>query len=459
MEPGSGGGGGGGGGGGAANDSAGHPHLNHGAPSMTCTYVDFVVLGAVFILYALWWSVQTARVFFYVRWKHAEFRSALVYPCSKRRWKQLAQTAVEICILVCALLVVTNYRQVPQTQWTDGSSSSSSGGSGGGSRGSSSSGSSSRAVISGAGGSGVGGGVLRNVSGGVGVGGVVGVGVGVQQSDKDGMFQLRSCIVLVALVLSCLVGAALQQQQHQQQQQQHRHQGSTCIPGLVMPRGLDYIMLAFAFGVEAILFGHYVMDDDGGGGGAWGRRGAVGGSETFASVGENLVTYCAVVTSVLSVLELHYRHQVAFPFARSFVTLVQGTWLCQYGAVACSSSPYKWDPTEYNVGVLSTCFAGHAMMGLTVTFAVWCAVQRMTIASAGGAAAAAAVASAASERSRCCCCCLLCGCDGRRCPPAFLLLPPPVVGHLDRSNDVFLENRVHFDYRVLDRIGDSDNNE
>ncbi|XP_029651220.1 uncharacterized protein LOC115224456 [Octopus sinensis] len=313
--------------GGSDAPASGSGSSNNSNTELACAYIDFLILGVMFILYSLWWTVQTTRIFFFMRWKHVEFHSSLVYPCSKQRWKQLIQSFIEICLIICGLLLVTNYRHVPGINWVGG-----------------------------------------------------GAGAGAELNDaKNSMLKLRSCIILVAFGLSCLVNIGSQ----------------TCTYSL--PQGLDYCIFIFAFGVEAILFGHYVMDDE--------------RDDSLASIGENLVTYCAIMTVVVTILEFHYRNQVVFPFVRSFVTLVQGTWLCHYGTIICS--PYKWDITDYNISILSTYFAAHGMANFIVIFIIWLITYKLAL----------------TDR----CCCL------------------PVS--LEKTNEVFLENRVHFNYHMLDRLG------
>lgn len=276
-----------------------------------CNYIEFIIPGAMFLFYGIWWILQLSRVYYHTRWKHIDFRSSLIYPCSKQGCKQSVQSWIQLILILIAISVI-----VTGTRHLD-------------------------------------------------------------SQGKTNMQMMRTCIILSAFGVSCLVNITAQ------------------FFANSVPPGLDYCFFLFAFVVEGILFGHYVFNE----------------TESLSSAAENLVTYCAVITVIVTVLELHYQSHVIFPFLRAYVTFIQGTWLCHMAHIFCS--PSRWETNTDNVEVVSIYFVVHSMTDFIAVCVIWLIVYRLAL----------------HDR---------CGC-----------LPV----NLDKSNEVFLENRVHFDYHILDRLG------
>lgn len=83
---------------------------------VNCNYLDFVIPGVMFLLYGLWWVLQLTRVYYHTRWKHLDFHSSLVYPCSKQGCRQSVQSWIQLILILSALSVVMTSSRHPDSQ-------------------------------------------------------------------------------------------------------------------------------------------------------------------------------------------------------------------------------------------------------------------------------------------------------------------------------------------------------
>ena len=124
---------------------------------------------------------------------------------------------------------------------------------------------------------------------------------------------------------------------------------------------LEYVMIAMALTVEAILFKFHLVERD--------------MLDTTIHV---LLVYSIYGCIILILAEMVFRKQVLLALGRAFFMLLQGTWFCQvafilYSPIPDQSGVYntKWDHDNHEDIMLTTCiFTWH--MGGVFLFSLSC---------------------------------------------------------------------------------------
>lgn len=128
----------------------------------------------------------------------------------------------------------------------------------------------------------------------------------------------------------------------------------------------------------------------------------------------SLTACIAVSCMVITVLEAVRSDQVLWPIARSYLFLWQGTWLLHVSLLTQDRLPSQGAEVDRDsVALFSMFFAWHGAVNFFIALCLWLLVGKLA--------------------------------DKNCCPCAE-------SGRLGRTDDIFLENRVPFNYSVLDRI-------
>ncbi|KAG8225795.1 hypothetical protein J437_LFUL005602 [Ladona fulva] len=136
-----------------------------------------------------------------------------------------------------------------------------------------------------------------------------------------------------------------------------------------LPPDLDYVAAFLAFAAEGFIFFNHLH-----------RR-------TPMDIQIHMMLFVAIVACALAVLlELKYRRNVLAALARSYFTLLQGTWFFQVGFILYPPFPFleKWEETNHKQMMVTTLLftwhaAAHVVVVLGIGFWVFLQVEKISV--------------------------------------------------------------------------------
>ncbi|XP_064091052.1 transmembrane protein 45B-like [Macrobrachium nipponense] len=119
---------------------------------------------------------------------------------------------------------------------------------------------------------------------------------------------------------------------------------------------LDYVALAMAFAMEALLFGYHLH-----------------GRTPLDVQVHMLMLYTIMLCAVATIVEMAYRRSVLPALMRAFFVMLQGTWFVQIGSILYEPLTSPWDENSHSQMMLATVlFCWHCMgIFLLMAFVGW----------------------------------------------------------------------------------------
>ncbi|XP_071114076.1 transmembrane protein 45B-like [Haliotis cracherodii] len=107
-----------------------------------------------------------------------------------------------------------------------------------------------------------------------------------------------------------------------------------------LPRNIDYISNAMAFGVEALLFNFHLY-----------------GRTPLDVLVHVLLLYVVLASIVCVFAEMRYRHNLLAPLGRSYLMMMQGTWFWQVGFILYPPlGGAKWNENDHGQLMIATMY-------------------------------------------------------------------------------------------------------
>ncbi|XP_066990085.1 transmembrane protein 45B-like [Macrobrachium rosenbergii] len=132
-------------------------------------------------------------------------------------------------------------------------------------------------------------------------------------------------------------------------------------PRTALPN-LDYVALAMAFSMEALLFGYHLH-----------------GRTPLDVQVHILMLYTIMLCAVATIIEMVYRRSVLPALMRTYFAMLQGTWFVQIGSILYEPLTTPWDENSHSQMMLATVlFCWHCMgIFILMAFVGWLLNRRV----------------------------------------------------------------------------------